>query len=103
MVGDVGLFRRLAGIALEDFGLRRPNPVVAPTPDPHPVPGLVEPVLPVVPVVPIEVVGPAEVDVDTAVPPTSGIIWRGSARRRPELQRFVDHLDSRRDVEPASR
>ena len=83
--------RRLASIALEDFGLRRRQAdeadVVDGVPEEAPAPDVVdaEPVEPVAEIVPLPSEPPA-----AALPP--GVVWHGPARRRPELQRFCDHL-----------
>ena len=68
-------FRRIVGVALEDFGLARP--AKAATETPVPVPG---------PLVELSVV--------TDLPP--GIVWCGSVTRSPQLQRFCEHLEASR-------
>lgn len=70
----VGRLRRLAAIALEDFGLRR-----APQP-----PALVV----------VRAQATVAEEAEPGLPP--GVVWQGQAARRPELQRFVDHLESKR-------
>ena len=81
-------FRRVVGAALEDFGLRRPQPAAEPVTEapPEPVP---EPEM------------PTATEAGPATAPEGGVIWHGSARRSLELQRFCDHLASRRDAAPA--
>ena len=72
--------RRAAAIALEDFGIRRPARAVEPVPVTAPVtrPAAAAPPTPAA----------------SDLPP--GVVWQGAAMRRPELQRFVDDLESRR-------
>lgn len=85
----MGPLRHLADIALEDFGLRRPARVVAPTVGAA-AETAVEPVaMPVMPMV----VSPAFVPLVELAP---GVVWHGATRRCPELQRFIDHLESGR-------
>ena len=65
-VAEVFRFRRVVCAALEDFGISR---------RPKPAVGGVD-------------------EVPSAMPP--GVVWHGSAKRSPELQRFCDHLEAKR-------
>ena len=72
-------FRRIVVAALEDFGLRRPT-----RDDERTGPIAVDAAAPV-PLLPAIV----------ELPP--GVVWHGVAPRRPELQRFCDHLEGLRE------
>ena len=84
-------FGRLVRVALEDFGVRPPVPAGAPVVAPPP---RID-----VPVVPMTS-APEPFTVPSDLPP--GVVWQGAAPRRPELQRFVDDLESRRAAALAS-
>ena len=109
---------RLAGVALEDFGLRRsagrgtpveewPDPTAPVEESPAPAAPVEEsptqsapvateapPVAAPVPAPPITEVNPS--GTRAGLPP--GVVWHGAARRSPELQRFVEHLEALRGV-----
>ena len=135
---------RLAGVALEDFGLRRsagravpveespPAPVEespAPTAPVEESPVQAAPLEPSDPAAPVEESDPAApveespapaapvateaplVAAPMPAPPITevnpsgtraglppGVVWHGAARRSPELQRFVEHLEALRGV-----
>ena len=106
--------RRLADVALEDFGVRRspgradaPAPVEAtpgapgspaeagvPTTAGLPALGPVDTTADAAPSVLTEVIPSVAPAVD--LPP--GVVWHGAARRSPELQRFCEHLEALRGV-----
>lgn len=90
--GRIGsTIRRIAQVALEDFGLRPPPPL------PPPAPPLLSPAPPAPPP-PTHPPEPAVLDPpDEELPP--GVVWRGSATRSPSLQRFCDDLEDRRNAE----
>ena len=79
----MGRLRRLAGIVARDFGFRRR---AARRPPAAPPVSLVAPIVDIPPAV----AAPVPTPVPDGLPP--GIVWHGSAARRPELQRFCDHL-----------
>ena len=72
-------------VALEDFGIRRRRRTSNAEQPPVEAPRTVATAPPVV---------------EIASGPTCGVAWSGRARRRPELQRFCDHLDSLRERVP---
>ena len=79
------VFRQVVDVALEDFGLKRPSRATDAAAEAD------KPVQPAP--------GPAPRTPAEAAP---GVVWHGTARRRPELQRFCDHLEARR-AEAAAR
>jgi hypothetical protein len=81
--------RRIAGIALEDFGLRRRADVDAeletpPEPEPEVAPVVATPV------------ATSPTACPSLVDGCRIVVWSGSVRRSEPLQRFVEHLDALR-------